>query len=143
MSHIAKRCLTAALAALLCLSVLCACGQARTESSQWGNAAPFNMDTNHVGGVLLGAWVNPDNAVDRIPFADDLSFTRQDGGAKSEGKATLNEANGMLTLTYSDNTENSYVWVDSKSQINVNTWYVDGGTFAFGGTVYIKDNASQ
>ena len=49
----------------------------------------------------------------------------------------------MLTLTYSDNTENSYVWVDSKSQINVNTWYVDGGTFAFGGTVYIKDNASQ
>ena len=29
-------------------------------------------------------------------------------------------------------------WVDSKKQLNANTWYVDGGTFAFGGTIYIR-----
>ena len=46
----------------------------------------------------------------------------------------------MMTVTYANNAfpEKSYVWVDSKKQLNANTWYVDGGTFAFGGTIYIR-----
>lgn len=139
-----KKTLLALLAILLCACCLGACGtagesQAQTPDTQ-GNAAPFNMDTSHLSGVLGGSWVNQNNPDDRLELANDLSFTHTTGGSTYTGAVKINETGGMMTVTYADNAlpEKSYVWVDSKKQLNANTWYVDGGTFAFGGAIYIR-----
>ena len=139
-----KKVLLTLLAVLLCGCCLCGCGKSEAESesqsSAQGNAAPFNMDASHLGGVLGGAWVNQDNPDDRLEVADDLSFKQTDGGSTYAGSIKIDGKGGMMTVTYAENAfpEKAYVWVDSKKQLNVNTWYVDGGTFAFGGKIFIR-----
>lgn len=133
---------SAALAGMLCVSVLCACGgEKQPESTAQGNEASFNITQNHLSDVVKGAWVNQNDLNDKIKIGDDLSLTHFDKADKHTGKAALDEKSGMLTITYDDSfrDEKTYIWVDSKKELNANTWYVDGGTFAFGGTVYIKD----
>ena len=137
-----KKSLIALLAVVLCACCLCGCGKSETESqgSVQGNAAPFNMDTSRLSGVLGGSWVNQDSPDDRLELAADLSFTQTDGDSTKTGSIKINEEGGMMTVTYADNAlpETTYIWVDSKKQLNANTWYVDGGTFAFGGKIYIR-----
>ena len=136
-----KLCITL-LAIMLCACCLCGCGKSETESqgSVQGNAAPFNMDTSRLSGVLGGSWVNQDSPDDRLELAADLSFTQTDGDSTKTGSIKINEEGGMMTVTYADNAlpEKTYIWGDSKKQLNANTWYVDGGTFAFGGKIYIR-----
>jgi|GEM_PF-3891207 len=136
-----KLCITL-LAIMLCACCLCGCGKSETESqgSVQGNAAPFNMDTSRLSGVLGGSWVNQDSPDDRLELAADLSFTQTDGDSTKTGSIKINEEGGMMTVTYADNAlpEKTYIWVDSKKQLNANTWYVDGGTFAFGGKIFIR-----
>ena len=136
-----KLCITL-LAIMLCACCLCGCGKSETESqgSVQGNAAPFNMDTSHLSGVLGGSWVNQDSPDDRLELAADLSFTQTGGDSTKTGSIKINEEGGMMTVTYADNAlpEKTYIWVDSKKQLNANTWYVDGGTFAFGGKIFIR-----
>ena len=137
-----KKLWLAALAGMLCASVLCACGEEKKpESAAQGNAASFNITENHLTDVIKGAWVNQNDLNDKIKIGDDLTLTRFDKADKHMGKAALDEKSGMLTITYDDDfqPEKTYIWVDSKKELSANTWYVDGGTFAFGGTVYIKD----
>lgn len=144
-----KRILAAAAASALCVSLLAACGdgdgsskassQAQTQAS--GNASAFNLSESHIKSVLACAWVNRNDLNEKIKFSDDLTFTHYNKADRYSGKAALDEKGGLLTLSYDDDAlpEKAYVWVDSLSNINANTWYVDGGTFAFGGKIFIKD----
>lgn len=136
-----KKSLIALLAVVLCACCLCACGNAEeSQTSAQGNAAPFSMDTSHLSGTLSGSWVNQNDPDDRLELGSDFSFTHTTGGNTYTGAVKINEKGGMMTVTYANNAfpEKSYAWVDSKKQLNANTWYVDGGTFAFGGTIYIR-----
>ena len=148
MTYIMKRIIAAAAACALCLSLLAGCGgngssaassQAETQAAT--NAAPFNLSESHLKGVLACAWVNQNDLNEKIKFNDDLDFTHYIKADRYSGKAALDEKGGLLTLTYDDDAfaENAYVWVDSLGNVNSNTWYVDGGTFAFGGKTFIKD----
>lgn len=150
MTYIMKRIFTAAAAAALFLSLFAGCGDgggsssapsSKAETKASGNAAPFNLSESHIKGVLACAWVNQNDLNEKIKFGDDLSFTHYIKGDRYQGKATLDEKGGLLTLTYDDGAfaEKAYVWVDSLGNVNSNTWYVDGGTFAFGGKTFIKD----
>ena len=149
MTYIMKRIFTAAAAAALCLSLFAGCGDggsssaasSKAETKASGNAAPFNLSESHIKGVLACAWVNQNDLNEKIKFGDDLSFTHYIKGDRYQGKATLDEKGGLLTLTYDNDAfaEKAYVWVDSLGNVNSNTWYVDGGTFAFGGKTFIKD----
>lgn len=149
-----KKILMTVLAAALCLSMLCACGQDGSASSgSTGSAAgsgagnvktnetSFNLTTKTLSDVVKGAWVNQDDLSDKLNIADDLSFTNTVGEEVHKGRVKLNEKGGMMTITYDDNykEERTYIWVDNKSKINGNTWYVDGATYAFGGTIYIRE----
>lgn len=138
-----KRFAAAVLAAVICAGVLCACGDKDSGSSAAsanGNASAFNLDESHLKGVLACSWVNQNDLDETIKFNDDLSFTHNTGGESHGGKAELDEKSGLLKLTYDDGAfpERTYIWVDSLRNANANTWYVDGGTFSFGGTTYIK-----
>ncbi len=150
MTYIMKRIFTAAAAAALCLSLFAGCGDgggsssaasSKAETKASGNAAPFNLSESHIKGVLACAWVNQNDLNEKIKFGDDLSFTHYIKADRYQGKAALDEKGGLLTLTYDDGAfaEKAYVWVDSLGNVNSNTWYVDGGTFAFGGKTFIKD----
>ena len=150
MTYIMKRIFTAAAAAALCLSLFAGCGDgggsssaasSKAETKASGNAAPFNLSESHIKGVLACAWVNQNDLNEKIKFNDDLDFTHYIKSDRYSGKATLDEKGGLLTLTYDDDAfaEKAYVWVDSLGNVNSNTWYVDGGTFAFGGKTFIKD----
>lgn len=152
-----KKSLTAAVAGLMCACVLCACGNEQTENSAaaqpasaasaasevsaQGNQSAFNMDKSLLSQTLAGAWVSQSDYNDKIKFNEDLSFTHFVGAQRLSGKAVLNETGGLLELTYDNDArpQKSYVWVDSLEQLSANTWYVDGGTFGFGGVKYIKD----
>lgn len=128
-------------AALLCGSLLCACGSDPSKTaSQQGNNDTFNMDAKQLSGTVAGAWVNRDDPGDALTVRDDLSFVHRRDEQEHNGKMTLSEQNGMLTVAYDDSflPEKTYVWVDSKKHIGANTWYVDGGSFSFGGVYYIK-----
>lgn len=148
MTYIMKRILAAAAACALCLGLLAGCGdsgssdassQAETQAAT--NAAPFNLSESHLKGVLACAWVNQNDLNEKLKFSDDLSFTHYIKADRYSGKASLDEKGGLLTLTYDNDAfaEKAYVWVDSLGNVNSNTWYVDGGTFAFGGKTFIKD----
>lgn len=142
-----KKLLTAAIAAALCVSMLCACGDdhnnqtENSEATRQGNQASFNISTDGLKDIIKGAWVNQDDLDEKIKIGDDLSLTYYQKADKHEGTVTLDEKSGMLTVKYDDTfcPVKTYIWVDSKSQLSANTWYVDGGTFAFGNTIYIKD----
>ena len=142
-----KRFAAAVLAAVMCAGVLCACGEKDSDKTgsapAKGNASAFNLDESHLKSVLACSWVNQNDLDETIKFNGDLSFTHSAGGESHDGKAELNEQSGMLKLVYDDGAfpEKSYVWVDSLSNANANTWYVDGGTFSFGGKSFIKDMA--
>ena len=148
MTYIMKRIIAAAAACALCLSLFAGCGDdgsssasSQAETKAAGNASAFNLSESHIKGVLACAWVNQNDLNEKIKFNDDLDFTHYIKSDRYSGKATLDEKGGLLTLTYDDDAlpEKAYVWVDSLSNINANTWYVDGGTFAFGGKTFIKD----
>ena len=150
-----KKIICAVTAAALCLSLLCACGDGGSSSSaddsaqggvsdataQQGNESAFNLSESHLQSVLACAWVNQNDFNEKIKFDDDLGFTHFIKGDRFTGKAVLNDANGLLTMKYDDDArpEHTYVWVDNLNNVNANTWYVDGGTFAFGGAVFVKD----
>ena len=142
-----KRLAAAVLAAVMCAGVLCACGEKEPDKSSSasakGNASAFNLDESHLKSVLACSWVNQDNLEETIKFDDDLSYTHTTNGEPLTGKAELDEKSGMLKLTYDNDIlpENTYIWVDSLKNANANTWYVDGGTFSFGGKTFIKDMA--
>ena len=139
-----RKIIAALLAVMLCLGALCACGeQEKTESaaSAQGNEASFNITAGGLTEVIKGAWVNQDDLDEKIKIGDDLSFTYFMKADRHEGKVELDEKSGMLTVTFDDSFRpvRTYIWVENKSDLNANTWYVDGGTFAFGGAVFIKD----
>ena len=148
MTYIIKRIIAAAASCALCLSLFAGCGHngsiaasSQSETKAAGNASAFNLSESHIKGVLACAWVNQNDLNEKIKFTDGLSFTHYIKGDRYTGKAALDEKGGLLTLTYDYDAlgEKAYVWVDSLSNINSNTWYVDGGTFAFGGKTFIKD----
>lgn len=141
-----KKIITAVIAAALCAVLLCACGNdekstGSSEAPSQGNAASFNETQSRLAGVLAGAWINQDDLNDKIKFSDDLSLVCFVKADRHEGKASIDDSNGMLTIHFNDGfaDDKTYVWVDSKGEVNANTWYVDGGTFAYGGKFYIKD----
>ena len=150
-----KKIICAVTAAALCLSLLCACGDGGSSSSaddsaqggksevtaQQGNESAFNLSESHLQSVLACAWVNQNDFNEKIKFDDGLGFTHFIKGDRFTGAAKLNEASGLLTMKYDDDArpEQTYVWVDNLNNVNANTWYVDGGTFAFGGAVFVKD----
>ncbi len=138
-----KRFAAAVLAAVMCAGILCACGSKESESSAAsanGNASAFNLDESHLKSVLVCSWVNQDNLEETIKFNDDLSFTHNTNHEALDGKAELDEKSGILKMTYDKDMlpERTFIWVDSLSNANGNTWYVDGGTFSFGGKTFIK-----
>ena len=148
MTYIMKRIIAAAAACALCLSLFAGCGDdgsssasSQAETKAAGNASACNLSESHIKGVLACAWVNQNDLNEKIKFTDGLSFTHYIKGDRYTGKATLDEKGGLLPLTYDDGAfaEKAYVWVDSLGNVNSNTWYVDGGTFAFGGKTFIKD----
>ena len=148
MTYIMKRIIAAAASCALCLSLFAGCGDngsssasSQAETKAAGNASAFNLSESHIKGVLACAWVNQNDLNEKIKFNDDLDFTHYIKSGRYSGKATLDEKGGLLTLTYDDGAfaEKAYVWVDSLGNVNSNTWYVDGGTFAFGGKTFIKD----
>lgn len=139
-----KKLICAALACMLCLSLLCACGgsdKSGGDSAAQGNQASFNITENQLTEVVKGAWVNQNDLNDKLKIDENLSLTAFQKADKHTGRVTLDEKSGMLTITYDDGyqPEKTYIWVDSKKELSANTWYVDGGTFAFGNTVYVKD----
>ena len=144
-----KRIITAVIAAALCAVLLCACGEGEKatvsssgdNASSQGNAASFNQTQSRLAGVLAGSWINQDDLNDKIKISEDLSIVCFDKADRHEGKASIDDSSGMLTIHYDDGfaDDRTYVWVDSKNEVNSNTWYVDGGTFAYGGRFYIKD----
>ena len=148
MTYIMKRIIAAAASCALCLSLFAGCGDSgsssassQAETKAAGNASAFNLSESHIKGVLACAWVNQNDLNEKIKFNDDLDFTHYIKSDRYSGKAALDEKGGLLTLTYDDGAfaEKAYVWVDSLGNVNSNTWYVDGGTFAFGGKTFIKD----
>lgn len=148
MTYIMKKIIAAAASCALCLSLFAGCGDngsssasSQAETKAAGNASAFNLSESHIKGVLACAWVNQNDLNEKIKFTDGLSFTHYIKGDRYTGKAALDEKGGLLTLTYDDGAfgEKAYVWVDSLGNVNSNTWYVDGGTFAFGGKTFIKD----
>ena len=148
MTYIMKRIIAAAAACALCLSLFAGCGDdgsssasSQAETKAAGNASAFNLSESHIKGVLACAWVNQNDLNEKIKFTDGLSFTHYIKADRYTGKAALDEKGGLLTFTYDDGAfaEKAYVWVDSLGNVNSNTWYVDGGTFAFGGKTFIKD----
>ena len=142
-----KKIITAVIAAALCAVLLCACGNdenstgSSSEAQSQGNAASFNETQSRLAGVLAGAWINQDDLNDKIKISEDLSIVCFDKADRHKGKASIDDSSGMLTIHYDDGfaDDRTYVWVDSKNEVNSNTWYVDGGTFAYGGRFYIKD----
>lgn len=129
-------------AVLLCGLLLGACGgdAGKPEASFQGNNDSFNMNAKQLSGIVAGAWVNRDDPDETVTVHEDFSFVHRRGKKDHNGKMTLKETSGMLTVTYDDSflPEKTYVWVDNKKNINANTWYVDGGSFSFGGAYYIK-----
>ncbi len=138
-------------AAVLGASLLFAgCGQKKSSappsesSAAVGNTDAFSISEEQLSSTLGGAWVDQNSETNKLQFTDGLSFTHEFDGESHTGKATLNGQSGMLTFTYDDGwrAEKSYIWVDSLQNAGANTWYIDGGTFACGGTIYIRDNSS-
>ena len=149
-----KKIICAVIAAALCLSLLCACGNsgssdaeasskasAAVSAAQQGNESAFNLSESHLQSVLACAWVNQNDFNEKIKFDEGLGFIHFIKGKRFSGKAELNENSGLLTMKYDDDArpEQTYVWVDKLSNVSAGTWYVDGGTFACGGTVFVKD----
>ena len=160
-----KRIVCAVMSAALCLSLLCACGDDGSSSeaasqaaaaqggaaqngapdqggaAQQGNDSSFNLSESHLQSVLACAWANKSDYNEKIQFAEDLSFTHFIKGERIAGKAELDESSGTLTMKYDGEARptQSYAWVDKLSNVNAATWYVDGGTFAYGGNTFIKD----
>lgn len=137
---------------------LCACGNADNTSSApssaaetaapvteqasvaGGNQSAFSMTKDALVAALEGTWVNQSDLTEKLRFDADLGVTRFSGSERKTGTATLDENSGMLTLRYDgEDDEKTYIWVDSLDNLNANTWYVDGGTFAIGGSTYIRD----
>lgn len=130
------------IAALLCGSLLCACGSGDSSAASFqGNSDSFHMDAQQLTGTVAGDWVNRDDPDETVTVRDDGSLVHRRGGQEHNGKLSLNEQTGLLTVAYDDGflPEKTYVWVDSKKNISANTWYVDGGSFAFGGVYYIRN----
>lgn len=152
------------LAAAIGVCALCSCGNEEKPSSQAaasqteaqqntaadvditeapkGNSSEFNMDTKQLSELLNGFWMNQVSFTEKIRFADDLTFIFYDGGNRHNGKATLNENGGTLEISFEDDfmPAKTYIWVDNPANVNANTWYVNGSTFAFGGKTYIRSN---
>ena len=150
------------LAAVMGACALCSCGNeqkpsspaavSHTEAEQTttadieiteapkGNAGAFSMDTKQLGEILNGFWMNQVSYTEKIRFAEDLTFIFYDGGTRHNGKATLNENGGTLEIAFDDDfaPAKTYIWVDNPANVNANTWYVNGSTFAFGGKTYIR-----
>ena len=67
-----KKLLTAAIAAALCVSMLCACGDdhnnqtENSEATRQGNQASFNISTDGLKDIIKGAWVNQDDLDEKI-----------------------------------------------------------------------------
>lgn len=112
-----------------------------TSSGNTGNADKFVMSQKQVASTLQGTWGNQEHYRDKLQFDENLGFTHFMDKEKHYGTAVLDENSGMLEITYDDDylPKKSYVWVDSLGNVSANTWYVDGGTFAFGDKVYIRD----
>ena len=158
-----KKLLFILLAAALGVTALCACSNdIKTESAAAetaaaeqtteaeptlsnetlppGNEASFGMSAAQLGESLSGTWVNQVDFTDKIRFDRDLTFTHFKGSDQRAGKAELDEGNGMLAFHYDDGADSkTYIWVDNAANLNANTWYIDGGTFAFGGKTFFRD----
>lgn len=158
MTYIMKRIFCVAAAVVLCTGLLCACGgENKSESSQGSiqasksaqgassqaadSTSAVDLSESHLKNALACAWVNKSDYNEKIKFKDDLTFTHFIKADRHSGTATLDEKSGLLTVAYDDEymPEKSYAWVDSLKNVNADTWYVDGGTFAFGGATFIKD----
>ena len=118
--------------------------EASQESSQsvsTGNKDKFVMSKKQVGDTHEGLWSSQENYKEKIRFDSDFGFTHYIDKDIHKGTAELNEGSGMLTFRYDDGfkDEKSYIWVDTLGNVNSNTWYIDGGTFAFGNMVMIRD----
>ena len=159
-----KRIALILLAAAMGVCALCSCGSEEKPSSQAaasqteaqqettadveiteapkGNAGAFSMDTKQLSEILNGFWMNQVSFTEKIRFAEDLTFIFYDGGNRHNGKATLNEASGALEISFEDDfaPAKTYIWVDNPANVNANTWYVNGSTFAYGGKTYIRSN---
>ena len=111
------------------------------QSDAQGNASAFSMTDEQVKTSLAGTWVNQNDYTEKIRFGEDLTFTLFLGGNNSEGTASVDTGSGILSVKYSDGArdDQNYVWVDSRYNLSANTWYIDGGTFALGNTIYIRD----
>ena len=111
------------------------------QSDAQGNASAFSMSDEQVKTSLAGTWVNQNDYTEKIRFGEDLTFTLFLGGNNSEGTASVDTGSGILSVKYSDGArdDKNYVWVDSRDNLSANTWYIDGGTFALGNTIYIRD----
>lgn len=127
-------------AAVLMLFALCACGnESSANSSKAGNGSAFAMTDSQLKSALAGSWVNQNNLDEKLTVHEDLTLEKTVGSEKQSGSAVLDEKTGMLTIKLGNGDGKSYVWVDSMSNLSINTWYIDGGTFAFGNATYIKD----
>ena len=159
-----KRLALILLAAAMGACALCSCGNEEKPSSQAaasqteaqqettadveiteapkGNADAFSKDTKQRSDLLNGLWMNQVRFTEKIRFAEDLTFIFYDGGNRHNGKATLNEASGALEISFEDDfaPAKTYIWVDNPANVNANTWYVNGSTFAYGGKTYIRSN---
>ena len=133
-----KRILILAAAAVM-LFMLSACGNDNNaSSSKTGNESAFAMTASQLKSALAGSWVNQNNLDEKLTVNEDFTLEKTAGSEKQSGSVTLNESTGMLNVKIGNDSK-SYVWVDSTANLSTNTWYIDGGTFVFGNTTYIKD----
>lgn len=115
--------------------------EAQSQASAQGNAAAFSMSKEQLSSSLKGTWVSQADYTEKLRFEEDLTFTLFLGGSNSKGEASIDETSGILSVKYSDGVreDKSFIWVDSQANLSANTWYIDGGTFALGNTIYIRD----
>ena len=111
------------------------------QSSAQGNASAFSMSKDQLSSSLEGTWVSQSDYTEKLRFGNDMSFTLFLGSENSKGEASVDENSGILSVTYSGGVreDKNYIWVDSQANLSANTWYIDGGTFALGNTIYIRD----
>ena len=101
-----KKLLTAAIAAALCVSMLCACGDdhnnqtENSEATRQGNQASFNISTDGLKDIIKGAWVNQEVLDEKIMIGDDLSRAYYQQADKHEGTVTLAHKSDVLTGKY-------------------------------------------
>lgn len=136
-----KRIFILAVAAIM-LFMLGACSNDNSaSSSKAGNESAFVMTNSQLKSALVGSWVNQNNLDEKLKVNEDFTLEKTIGSEKQFGSVELNESTGILYVKFDNdaNGSKSYVWVDSTANLSTNTWYIDGGTFAFGNTTYIKD----